>query len=160
MTKQEKSEAGGVRLLSFNDLSDGGKVTPAVDNKSKRESENLKDHDPDMETMQDNGYLSVIKTKEIHKRPSSQAEEEDEDMILEEEAEQGEGELMPENEDEVDKEEHARVNEASLTIFSCTYCEFAAIDLLELRAHYSSSHPQEILTCQPCDQCFLSLKVI
>ncbi|GFR59771.1 zinc finger protein 91-like [Elysia marginata] len=123
-------------------------------NQSDNESRNLTGCDPDMEVMGEKENLVVVTLE-----TSSQVEEEDdEDMIIEEEAEVGEGEILPANEDELDKEEHARVNEASLTIFSCTYCEFAATDLLELRAHYSSSHPQEILTCQPCDQWFLSLK--
>ncbi|RUS72715.1 hypothetical protein EGW08_019526 [Elysia chlorotica] len=113
---------------------------------------------PDMEKITGNQRSVGKKPTVEHIASSLQPEEEDEDMILEEEAEEDEGEIIPGDEDEVEREAHARVNEASLTIFSCTYCEFAATDLLELRTHYSSSHPQEILTCQPCDQCFLSLK--
>ncbi|KAK3731778.1 hypothetical protein RRG08_035443 [Elysia crispata] len=125
---------------------------------SQKVAQNLDDCDPDMEIMNGNQHSVETKSKGMGVESSLHTEEEDEDLILEEEAEEDEGELIPGNEDEVEREEHARVNEASLTIFSCTYCEFAATDLLELRAHYSSSHPQEILTCQPCDQYFLSLK--
>ncbi|XP_035828141.1 zinc finger protein 91 [Aplysia californica] len=57
--------------------------------------------------------------------------------------------------DEVDEETLA---EASKHIFSCTYCEFAATDLFGLRSHYNEKHPNDILTCQPCNQYFLSLK--
>ncbi|GFN95274.1 Zinc finger protein 91-like, partial [Plakobranchus ocellatus] len=120
----------------------------------KRSVERVDNHDEDIEKLHEHQRLSAVEREAIH----AQEEEEDEDMILEEEAEEDEGEIIAGNEEEVEKEEYARVNEASLTIFSCTYCEFAATDLLELRAHYSGSHPQEILTCQPCDQCFLSLK--
>ena len=59
--------------------------------------------------------------------------------------------------DEVDKETLA---EASKHIFSCTYCNFSATDLFDLRLHYNEKHPNDILTCQPCNQYFLSLKVI
>uniref|UniRef100_A0A2C9KNK2 Uncharacterized protein n=1 Tax=Biomphalaria glabrata TaxID=6526 RepID=A0A2C9KNK2_BIOGL len=59
-------------------------------------------------------------------------------------------------EDAVDEE---TLNEASKHIFSCAYCEFAAVDMMELREHYNQTHPNDILTCQPCNQYFLSLKV-
>ncbi|KAK0044044.1 zinc finger protein 91 [Biomphalaria pfeifferi] len=58
-------------------------------------------------------------------------------------------------EDAVDEE---TLNEASKHIFSCAYCEFAAVDMMELREHYNQTHPNDILTCQPCNQYFLSLK--
>ncbi|CAL1538819.1 unnamed protein product [Lymnaea stagnalis] len=77
----------------------------------------------------------------------SEKDEDDDDFSL------GEGET--DAQDSVDEE---KLNEASKHIFSCTYCDFAATDLTGLRGHYNENHPNDILTCQPCNQYFLSLK--
>lgn len=58
-----------------------------------------------------------------------------------------------------EEEDEMTVLEASKHIFSCLYCKFAATDPFELKSHYNSHHPNDILTCQPCNQYFLSLKV-
>ncbi|KAH9487756.1 hypothetical protein Btru_068755, partial [Bulinus truncatus] len=50
------------------------------------------------------------------------------------------------------------LNQVSKEIFSCAYCDYAAVELTELREHYYQTHPNDILTCQPCNQYFLSLK--
>lgn len=74
-------------------------------------------------------------------------DDEDDDLSFD-----SEDEMNPDIDDE-------KLMEASKHIFSCTYCDFAATDLTELRGHYNENHPNDILACQPCNQYFLSLKV-
>ena len=87
--------------------------------------------------------------------------DEDQEEIIEDDDRDGYDSEWERNEerkliDEVDEETLAK---ASKHIFSCTYCEYAADDLFGLRGHYNEKHPNDIITCQPCNQYFLSLKV-
>lgn len=99
--------------------------------------------------------LDVGKTI-IFKNMNGSAKVEPEDEDEGEEGDVDDDSLSENEEHDVDE---AVINEASKHIFSCTYCEFAAIDLMELRSHYNENHPNDILMCQPCNQYFLSLKV-
>ncbi|CAG5132156.1 unnamed protein product [Candidula unifasciata] len=102
------------------------------------------------------GNMSTCYSVTVNGSSKSHAES-DEDFAPTEGEEESDGYSPSEDENYTEMDEE-KINEASKYIFSCTYCEFAATDLMELRSHYNESHPNDILTCQPCSQYFLSLK--